>query len=796
MSIIKKVDGEQKIFANKSIIDHNQLANRDQYGAHSISSIRKLPEKLTDIKDKINQLDTKIDDLDVDKLKEQVNIIEANLNEDISKTKQIDIIENETNGTFTFTNYGAEESKTIQSGYQPDKDTLTLTEDKKMTLNRVYTDNTLQGSGVKSNPIIVNIDNTTIVKDEDGKLNSIALKTNVGTISGEFINNELKDINKDIGDLTQQLNDDFTNLETWNHVQDNEISDIKTRITGLGGYIDGKNFNKSTPTQDELTEYALQQIPSAGGDKIKIFNQTKVKNLYDGNVWILTNTPDSSPAIFEWANKGTDVIGDANNDGIHGLVTGSYDDFEGSIDVLGHISINGLEESLNNKANLTEENIFTGLNKFNTETHFNGMTEFYNNVNVNDSYIAVVDTNKNIVTKYNSNKISINENNEAITYELTLPKKTDTIATLSDIQLLSKNDFETIKLSDNINFNITNIKPNKLYAYMLADNITENKRVNFTNNITDPTSKYYNKPIYFEIDEPLLFIINKEKSIIYIYNGSINTNNIDDIEINPVTGYTLQLTLNTNAEIVDIMEVNGINIKHSVIKNNDHQIQNEEILEDTWETTNDSSITIIHKNTTSQTGLSIGKSYLELSSIDESETSATSKMGLNSLGLTINVEDNKGNKNQLSITSDHTQINGKNIITSEGGVFETRPSVKDNGNDINVAIITDLDNLVKEQSQNIIDNVTYYSQLTNENGQIAARVFINGEEDLQNLIINKDGITVNGKPIGSDIQIDNETITKTNNEKLQAVGVKDTLNNKTILAEQIIKACTIRRHIN
>ena len=29
MSIIKKVKDEEKVFANKSVIDHNQLANRD-----------------------------------------------------------------------------------------------------------------------------------------------------------------------------------------------------------------------------------------------------------------------------------------------------------------------------------------------------------------------------------------------------------------------------------------------------------------------------------------------------------------------------------------------------------------------------------------------------------------------------------------------------------------------------------------------------------------------------------------------------------------------------------------------
>lgn len=54
------------------------------------------------------------------------------------------------------------------------------------------------------------------------------------------------------------------------------------------------------------------------------------------------------PAEFDWASNGVDTLLDANNDGVHGLVTGSYEQYEGFIDLLGHISINGLEDELSN----------------------------------------------------------------------------------------------------------------------------------------------------------------------------------------------------------------------------------------------------------------------------------------------------------------------------------------------------------------------------------------------------------------------------------------------------------------
>lgn len=359
MSIIRLVDGKPVVFAN-NITDHKQLKGKDEYGCHPIQAIRNLPEKLSALKEKdtnlensINGLNNKIESLNVSALSAKVNEVEQSV-------KVIDIQENENEGTFTFTNYAGKQTKTIQSGYKPDNINLELNNDKTLTLKKISTDTTLKGLGIESNKLGVNIDNSTLIQNSNSKLEVIGINDGQTLLTGHFINQKLSDINNDIGNLTQTINNNKEELNQYNKTQDNRINDLYTRTTGLGGYLDANNFGSATPTQDQLTNYALQQISSAQGNKLNIYNQTKVKNLFDGNVWILTNIPDADPAIYQWANKGPENIGDANNDGIHGLITGSYEEFEGSVDSLGHLTINGLEENINrinaslaNKANLS-----------------------------------------------------------------------------------------------------------------------------------------------------------------------------------------------------------------------------------------------------------------------------------------------------------------------------------------------------------------------------------------------------------------------------------------------------------
>lgn len=358
MSIIRKVNGKPQVIAEKSVIDHNQLANRDQYGAHSIASIRKLPEKLTALKQKDEEINQDIEQINARIATNTINI--ANNAEKISNVesnaKRIDITEND-DSTFTFTNYGAQDSKTIQSGFLPDDDTLqlkTIDGKRKLAIKKVYTNNDdINGSGTSDSPLgLVNKpDELTLKTDTDNHTIYVSgLKDGEGSYTASNIKSDFADVNASIDTVRDDEARHYRELQQENSNQNNHITDLLSRTKGIGGYLNANNFESATPSQDELTNYALQQIGIT--DRTKIFNQTKVKNLFDGNIWVLTNTPDSIPSVFDWANVGQEKIADANNDGVHGLVTGSYDELQGSIDILGHIHINDLDPMVKTELNI------------------------------------------------------------------------------------------------------------------------------------------------------------------------------------------------------------------------------------------------------------------------------------------------------------------------------------------------------------------------------------------------------------------------------------------------------------
>lgn len=442
MSIVKKVDGKNVTFADKPIIDHNQLIGRESYGAHPISAIRKLPEKLTEIKKKIAELEGKtgvtkeyVDAGDRDTLEAAGTYTDnhiKNVNEKITeietKAERINLAENQ--GELTFTNYNGEQTS-FRSGYEVDNDTIQLKDDK-ISLKKVYVDNTIEGDGTEENPLLVNIDNTTIVKTNEGKLHTIALSTTTGTLTGDQINNEFTELNKDIGDLTHQLEEDVSAIDTRNNEQDNKIYNLEVKTAGMGGYLNANNFGDHTKDemQSLLTEYAKQEIGVT--EQSEIFNGTKVINSFDKHLWILTNTPTSDPAVFDWSDQGETKDISVATDDLFGLVKGSLEDLQGSIDANGHITINGLDEALLQKADISEDNTFEAVNTFKADTIFDGITEHNKDVNINNSILKITNVEKDIVTLYNTDGITFETNNELNQYNLLFPKKSGTIALTSD----------------------------------------------------------------------------------------------------------------------------------------------------------------------------------------------------------------------------------------------------------------------------------------------------------------------------------------------------------------------------
>ena len=63
-----------------------------------------------------------------------------------------------------------------------------------------------------------------------------------------------------------------------------------------------------------LNQYAYNQL--SNGEPTQIPDQTKVKNTYDGHIWVYVQETNT------WVDEGADTIVNANNDGVIGAVTG------------------------------------------------------------------------------------------------------------------------------------------------------------------------------------------------------------------------------------------------------------------------------------------------------------------------------------------------------------------------------------------------------------------------------------------------------------------------------------------
>lgn len=371
MAIIRVINGKQELLANVSITSHEQLQGRDSYGCHPISAIRKLPEKLHDIKlehetltedlnakyteinetittakdelitytntkvseltdlhnnsltnlDKaidaeISRIDTSISDLqtstdnrftdlitlhDTDKaeLDSTISTLEINLTDSINIVKQgaqdINVSEHPTeSGKLLFTDYSGNQLA-FRSGYMPDNSTITLT--------------------------------------DDDTLQAVAISDGVSTWTPESLQAFYASSEERFTDI----------IEETIHLGQ-ELYILNNRTNGIGGYLNSYDFGKANLSQEDLTQYALQDIGIS--NRAEIFNGTKVINLFDMHVYMLTNTPESNPVVFSWQDLGVQAPVSVATDGVFGVVKSSYEELEGFIDLNGIISINGLQNRL------------------------------------------------------------------------------------------------------------------------------------------------------------------------------------------------------------------------------------------------------------------------------------------------------------------------------------------------------------------------------------------------------------------------------------------------------------------
>lgn len=167
------------------------------------------------------------------------------------------------------------------------------------------------------------------------------------------------------------------------------------------------------------------------------------------------------------------------------------------------------------------------------------------------------------------------------------------------------------------------------------------------------------------------------------------------------------------------------------------------------------SIEMRYQDDVSYASMLVEKDYVEMSDVSDS---GTSKVALASNFITMATEDTEGNHKLVHVSPERVAIgNGTTDylleIDSLSAKFSKRPQVKDNGNYVDVAIVDDLKNYVPTQSES---NDKYYAQVTNDNGVLSIRVFQDGSEDVQNLIIDKDGVKVLGKNVANTEQLTNK----------------------------------------
>ena len=147
MAIIKKVDNKNIVLADTPKIDHSQLSGTNSYGAHPISAIRKLPEKLSALKKKDEEHDNQISNIneDIGEINEEIVNLhnkDVELTNNIAEVKrharQISINYDEENKEVTFTNYDGGTNSFVVP--KVDEDTLTYRDTDHITLKKVYVD--------------------------------------------------------------------------------------------------------------------------------------------------------------------------------------------------------------------------------------------------------------------------------------------------------------------------------------------------------------------------------------------------------------------------------------------------------------------------------------------------------------------------------------------------------------------------------------------------------------------------------------------------------------------------------
>lgn len=340
-------------------------------------------------------------------------------------------------------------------------------------------------------PEVVFPDNKTITKNSEGELQAKALIRSDGSlITVENIN----DLQLDVAEYKYNNNNRVQAVENKNITQQTEIDYVTKKVNtlkGAGGYLNSADFGDLSDKDQEyirlhLNSYALTEIGIT--DYLDIWNGTKVKNKYDGHTWILTNTQDTIPAVFEWTDQGIDYVALAT-DISAGIVKGTTDQFKVSVDMIGEMSVNGLEEALDNivvktddvtigldsigELSLKIKRLGSGKDVLNVTTSDNIAYEFTSDEGIDTSKTVreVLDTKEESFTKntaFNKDFDVTSGGGESTTVVGNLDTRLTDARSASDVYAWAKNP--TLLESDVPELSATKITSGKLQGVLVEDN--------------------------------------------------------------------------------------------------------------------------------------------------------------------------------------------------------------------------------------------------------------------------------------------------------------------------------------
>ena len=200
------------------------------------------------------------------------------------------------------------------------------------------------GEEVKKSIIKPCADNETIGINSDGKfeiLNGLADDIIRVENSKTYIT-QLKDSNSNLISA-DKLADTISNVS----IVADKINRLNKQFSTANGYLSSNNFKTATPTQNKLSDFAISCLSDSEKiTKEQIPNGTKIKNTFDNHVWVFNRYVIDGLTSYKWEDFGADNICIASNNGVHGVVTGSTNKYEGHIDLKGVITINGLKEEI------------------------------------------------------------------------------------------------------------------------------------------------------------------------------------------------------------------------------------------------------------------------------------------------------------------------------------------------------------------------------------------------------------------------------------------------------------------